>query len=79
MFVVLALAAPLLAPFGEAQFQGIPQLQAPSARHLFGSPGAATSQAWPMQHPVPAALIWAVVILAVFVPLAVRRYQRAGR
>jgi len=37
VFVVLALAAPLLAPYGEAQFQGIPQLQPPSARHLFGT------------------------------------------
>jgi len=37
VFVVLAVAAPLLAPYGEAQFQGIPQLQAPSARHLFGT------------------------------------------
>ncbi|WP_194895654.1 ABC transporter permease [Catenulispora pinisilvae] len=50
-----------------------------AARHLFGSPGAVTSHAWPMQHPVPAALMWAVVILGVCVPLAVRRYQRAGR
>jgi ABC-2 type transport system permease protein len=50
-----------------------------AARHLFGSPGAVTSRAWPMQHPVPAALLWAVVILVVSVPLAVRRYQGAGR
>jgi hypothetical protein len=32
-----------------------------------------------MQHPVPAALLWAVVILVVCVPLTVRRYQKAGR
>jgi ABC-2 type transport system permease protein len=50
-----------------------------AARHLFGSPGLADSQAWPMRHPVPAALLWATVILAVCVPLAVRRYQTAGR
>ncbi len=37
LFLVLALAAPLLAPYGEAQFQGIPQLQAPSAAHPFGT------------------------------------------
>jgi len=37
VFVVLALRCPLLAPYGEAQFQGIPQLQPPSARHLFGT------------------------------------------
>jgi ABC-2 type transport system permease protein len=50
-----------------------------AARHLFGSPGTVTSRAWPMQHPVPAALLWAAVILVVCVPLAVRRYQNAGR
>lgn len=50
-----------------------------ACRHLFGSPGAVTSRAWPMQHPVPAALLWAAVIFAVTVPLAVRRYRIAGR
>jgi ABC-2 type transport system permease protein len=50
-----------------------------AARHLFASPGRATSRAWPMQHPVPAALLWAAVILLVCVPLAVRRYQKAER
>ena len=37
VFVVLAVAAPLIAPYGEAQFQGIPQLQPPSAHHIFGT------------------------------------------
>jgi ABC-2 type transport system permease protein len=50
-----------------------------AARDLFGSPGQATSRAWPMEHPVPAALLWATAILLVCVPLAVRRYQKAGR
>lgn len=50
-----------------------------AARHLFGSPGIVTSRAWPMQHPVPAALLWATVILIVCGPLTVRRYQNAGR
>jgi ABC-2 type transport system permease protein len=50
-----------------------------AARQLFGSPGVVTSHAWPMQHPVPAALLWAVAIMVVCVPLAVRRYQSAGR
>ena len=50
-----------------------------AARDLFGSPGQVSSRAWPMQHPVPAALLWAAAILVVCVPLAVRRYQKAGR
>ncbi len=49
-------------------------------RHLLGSsaaPGAAG--AWPLAHPVMASLMWAAALLAVFVPLSVRRYATAGR
>jgi ABC-2 type transport system permease protein len=50
-----------------------------AARELFGntSPAMAVSDAWPLQHPVLATLLWAVVILAVFVPLGTWRYQKA--
>src|SRR5439155_11036886 len=37
IFLVFALAAPLIAPFGEAQFNGIPQLAHPSHSHIFGT------------------------------------------
>jgi ABC-2 type transport system permease protein len=41
------------------------------ARHLWGNPNpSATITAWPMQHPVAAALIWSVVIIAITAPLA---------
>jgi ABC-2 type transport system permease protein len=41
------------------------------ARHLWGNPNpSATVSAWPMQHPVEAALLWSVVILALAAPLA---------
>jgi len=33
-------------------------------------------QAWPMQHPVEAALIWSVAILAVAAPLAARIFKK---
>ena len=36
-FLVLAVAAPLLAPYGEAEFRGIPQLQPPTAAHPLGT------------------------------------------
>jgi ABC-2 type transport system permease protein len=40
-------------------------------RHLWGNPNPSASvNAWPMQHPVAASLIWSVVILAVAAPLA---------
>jgi ABC transporter DrrB family efflux protein len=50
-----------------------------ACRELFGNlpPGFRTSDAWPMQHPVWASLIWSVVILLVFRTLAVRKYRSA--
>ncbi|WP_410090517.1 ABC transporter permease [Streptomyces sp. OR43] len=46
-----------------------------ACRVLFGNPGVSTSDAWPMQHPVWASLIWSVVIIVVFRTLAVRKYR----
>ncbi|TMR07341.1 ABC transporter permease [Actinomadura soli] len=50
-----------------------------AARELFGNTSTAmtTSDAWPIQHAVPASLLWIVVILVVFVPLATRLYKQA--
>jgi ABC-2 type transport system permease protein len=50
-----------------------------AARELFGntSPAMAVSDAWPLQRPVLASLLWTVVILAVFVPLGTWLYQKA--
>jgi len=47
-----------------------------AARQLFGNtaPSLRTSTAWALQHPVPYVLLWVLVLLAVFVPLSVRRY-----
>jgi ABC transporter DrrB family efflux protein len=46
------------------------------ARDLFGAPGLATGQAWPLRHPVLASTMWIVGIIVVVAPLAVRRYRR---
>ncbi|MEV7399330.1 ABC transporter permease [Streptomyces sp. NPDC091267] len=46
-----------------------------ACRVLFGNPGVSTSDAWPMQHPVWASLIWSVVIVVIFRTLAVRKYR----
>ncbi|GGN88991.1 ABC transporter permease [Nocardia rhizosphaerihabitans] len=47
-------------------------------RVLFGNIDPATaSQAWPMQHPVAATLLWAALLLAISVPAAVRLYARS--
>ena len=50
-----------------------------AVRDLFGNPTAPTNGAWPLEHPVTASLLWAAVILAVFVPLCTARYARTGR
>ncbi|MEV6650672.1 ABC transporter permease [Streptomyces sp. NPDC051219] len=54
---------------------------ATAVRELFGNSGAqaAPGAAWPITHPVAGAVCWSVVLLAVFVPLAARRYARGGR
>jgi len=47
-----------------------------ASRKLLGNPNpSAAIHAWPMQHPVVAALIWSVAILAAFAPLAAWMYR----
>ncbi|MEY9848031.1 ABC-2 type transport system permease protein [Streptacidiphilus sp. BW17] len=53
---------------------------AAAARQLFGNavplqPG----DPWPLQHPIPATLAWVALLLAVFFPLAVRKFNSHGR
>ncbi len=49
-----------------------------AARQLFGntSPQFPAPDAWPLQHPVVYSLFFIALLLLIFVPLAVRRYQR---
>ncbi|OEJ25286.1 ABC transporter [Streptomyces agglomeratus] len=51
-----------------------------ACRELFGNlpPGFQTSDAWPMQNPVLASVLWSVLILVVFRTLAVRKYRSAS-
>jgi ABC-2 type transport system permease protein len=47
-----------------------------AVRTLFGNPLApVTKHVWPIDHPVPAACLYCLVILAVAVPFALRRYR----
>jgi ABC-2 type transport system permease protein len=51
-----------------------------ACRTLFGNPGApAANAALPLQHPVLSTLLWSALILAVFVPLSVRKYSSTHR
>ncbi|KPC66226.1 ABC transporter permease [Streptomyces chattanoogensis] len=49
-----------------------------AVRELFGNP-AATGGSWVEAHAVLMAVVWPVVLTAVFLPLAVRRFQRLSR
>jgi ABC-2 type transport system permease protein len=52
---------------------------ATACRELFGNPTGDVPGVWPLQHPVAMTLIWCVVIMVVFAPLAIGRYRRIGR
>lgn len=49
-----------------------------ATRDLFGNsaPAVDVSNAWSLQHPIATTLIWIVIILVVFVPLALRQYRK---
>jgi ABC transporter DrrB family efflux protein len=50
-----------------------------AVRELFGNtnPAMPVSDAWPLQNPILASLLWTAAMLIVFVPFAIRRYQKA--
>jgi len=50
-----------------------------SARELFGNiaPGTPRPGSWALQHPVVYTLLWCLVILAIFIPLTTRQFQRS--
>ncbi|MBN6054137.1 ABC transporter permease [Nonomuraea sp. RK-328] len=50
-----------------------------AARELFGNTNAAlpAPDAWPLRHAVPMSLLWSLLLLAVFAPLATRLYKKA--
>ncbi len=51
---------------------------AAAARELFGNPGWG-GDSWIAQHAVLAAVLWPLLIIGVFAPLSVRRYQEISR
>ncbi|MFD8568523.1 ABC transporter permease [Streptomyces sp. NPDC059639] len=52
---------------------------ATAVRDLFGNAPVPHGAAWPVTHPVAGSLAWCAVLLALCVPLAVRRYTHGGR
>ncbi|MEU1162510.1 ABC transporter permease [Streptomyces sp. NPDC005921] len=45
-------------------------------RELFGNAPVPEGAAWPVAHPVAGSLAWSAVLIAVFLPPAIRRYGR---
>jgi ABC transporter DrrB family efflux protein len=48
-------------------------------RDLWGNPNPYASDTFPAEHPVLLTLIWIAVLIAIFAPLAVRRYRNMSR
>jgi ABC transporter DrrB family efflux protein len=51
---------------------------AQAAREAFGNVGSAPPDVWSLQNPALYTILWVGIILAVFIPLSVREYQRAA-
>jgi ABC-2 type transport system permease protein len=51
-----------------------------AVRELFGNtnPAFPAPDAWPLQNPQLVSVVWIVVILAIFIPLAINRYKKAA-
>ncbi|MGW3093995.1 ABC transporter permease [Streptomyces sp. NPDC001102] len=52
---------------------------ATALRDLFGNAPVPADGAWPVTHPIAGSLAWCLVLIAVFMPLAVRRYAYGER
>ncbi len=49
-----------------------------ATRELFGNPGVGGGS-WPADHAMLLAVVWPLVLVAIFVPLSVWRFQRMSR
>ncbi|HKE50250.1 MAG TPA: ABC transporter permease [Actinomycetes bacterium] len=46
-----------------------------AVRDLFGNPNPITDPPFPIEHAVPVSIGWCLLILAIFIPLSVRKYR----
>jgi ABC-2 type transport system permease protein len=76
VFVPVQKLPTLLQPI--AEWNPISTLTA-STRELFGNPNPFATDTIPGQYPIPVTLIWMAVILAVFIPLGVRKYRQTSK
>ncbi len=50
-----------------------------ATRQLWGNPNPFAAAGFPAEHPILLTLIWVAVLIAIFAPLGVRRYQSMSR
>ena len=50
-----------------------------STRELFGNPNPYVGEGIPAQHPILVTVAWMVILIAIFAPLAIRKYRNASR
>ena len=50
-----------------------------ATRELFGNPNPFATNSFPGEHPILLSVIWTIVLLAIFMPLAIHRYRAIDR
>ena len=50
-----------------------------SMRELFGNPNPFLADGFPAEHPILLTVIWSIVFVAIFAPLAIRRYRDTSK
>ncbi len=75
-FVPIQTMPTWLQPF--AEWNPVSTLTA-SVRELWGNPNPFATDNFPSQQPILVTLLWVAVILAVFIPLGVRKYRTVSR
>lgn len=76
VFVPTATLPDLLRPV--AEWNPVSALTA-ATRQLWGNPNPFAAEGFPAENPILLTLVWVAVLLAVFVPLAVRGYRNISR
>lgn len=46
-----------------------------ACRELFGNPNPTIGLAFPSRHPIEVTIAWSIILIAIFAPLAVKRYR----